>query len=226
MNYVLGRVLGFIFMFTLIKPLRIIYGIKKCSYKFDKDEMQKLQGRSMIIVSNHIKPRNKFLKLISIPYDAFMIRHFLLLNGIYSTALTSYDAGKVKRGEKVSSKKKRKEALIKGIVESIDCIPLNRNEKDETTTNELRKRIAKGNLGIGMFPEGTFYRGFRKNRKIFSGAAVLSKKYELPILVVYIKAYNLNAPCEIKMGGLISYELPSETISNTIREELNRLYKL
>jgi 1-acyl-sn-glycerol-3-phosphate acyltransferase len=108
----------------------------------------------------------------------------------------------------------------------MDVIPLNRNENDKTTSMHFKNRIAKGNLGIGMFPEGTWYRGFRKNRKIFPGAAVFARRYNLPILPIYLIAYNLNGKLELRIGELISNELSTEVISQKIREEFNRLYEL
>ncbi|MDX1959027.1 MAG: 1-acyl-sn-glycerol-3-phosphate acyltransferase [Leptospiraceae bacterium] len=226
MFYILGRFLGWVFFYTIIIPMRIQYGNRKCKFIYDEKQFNELNRNSLIIVSNHIKPRNKFLRLISMPYDAFILRAFLLRFGIYTTALTSYDAGKIRKGEKLSKSKYNKEQLIKGIVLSMDLIPLNRNERDDVTNEDIANRINLGNLGIGIFPEGTWFRGFRKNRKIFSGAAVLAKKYKMNILPIYLDAYNLKQDSEIRVGEMISMDLPSAEISASIRNQLNELYIL
>lgn len=113
--------------------------------------------------------------------------------------------------------------MVKGIVKSIDLIPLNRSESDPTTIKDFKRRIGRGNLGIGIFPEGTWYRGFRKSRKLYPGMVVLSKRYNLPIIPLYLDAYNLNKPIRLSVGNPI-WEVNDapETISY-IRSELIRL---
>ena len=50
----------------------------KCKY-FYTENIQKLNGQSFIVVANHIKPRSKFLRAISMPYDAYMLRRMFQL---------------------------------------------------------------------------------------------------------------------------------------------------
>ncbi|MCB1177686.1 MAG: 1-acyl-sn-glycerol-3-phosphate acyltransferase [Leptospiraceae bacterium] len=223
--YYFGRILGWIFMITIVKPMRIIYGKMQREDFFDKELMESLKGKSIIIVSNHIKPRNKFLKLITMPYDAYMIRNLFLNFGIKTTAFASYDGGKMKRGSKISKFKKGKERLVRGIVKSMDLIPLNRNEKDEITLKEVKKRLNRSSLGIGIFPEGSWYRGFRKSRKLYHGAGVYAKKFKLNILPVYLDAYNLKKNISLKIGELISFELSSEEITGLIGQQFKDMRK-
>lgn len=79
--------------------MRLKYGHKKVEIQNDHI-LRKLNGKSAILISNHIKPRNKFLKAITMPYDAFVIRGVLKRYGIYTTALTSYDSGVSNKGKK------------------------------------------------------------------------------------------------------------------------------
>jgi hypothetical protein len=221
--YYIGRIIGWFLMIALIKPMRFIYGIKKCDYE-NEHILKEFNGRSMIVVSNHIKPRNKFLRFISMPYDAFMIRHMLKKHGIYTTAMTSYDSGKrPKGGKKINSSKLRKEQLTKGIVTSMDLIPLNRNESDLKTIQEIKRRINAGNLGLGIFPEGTYFRGYRKSRKLHGGMAILSKRYNLPILPLFIDAYNLNQKARISIGNPIWEPMDAHLVSEYIAKEFLRL---
>jgi len=158
------------------------------------------------------------------PYDAFMIRHMLKLNGIYTTAMTSYDSGKRPKGSKRKNpSKNRKEQMIKGIVKSMDLIPLNRNESDPQTIKEIKNRIDAGNLGLGIFPEGTYFRGYRKSRKLHGGMAILSKRYNLPILPVFIDAYNLNQPSRISIGNPIWEPMDAHLVTEYIAKEFLRL---
>ncbi|TGK89438.1 1-acyl-sn-glycerol-3-phosphate acyltransferase [Leptospira bourretii] len=221
MFYYVGRSIGFVLMWIVVKPMRLKYGHKKVEIQNDHI-LRKLNGKSAILISNHIKPRNKFLKAITMPYDAFVIRGVLKRYGIYTTALTSYDSGVSNKGKK-RKWVHRKEQLVKGIVKSIDLIPLNRSESDPTTIKDFKRRIGRGNLGIGIFPEGTWYRGFRKGRKLYPGMVVLSKRYNLPIIPLFLDAYNLNKPIRLSVGNPI-WEVTDapETISY-IRSELIRL---
>ncbi|WP_246047099.1 lysophospholipid acyltransferase family protein [Leptospira ognonensis] len=221
--FLIGRLLGWILMIFLIKPMRLIYGNKRCVYE-NEHILKEFNGRSMIVVSNHIKPRSKFLRMISMPYDAFMIRHLLKLHGIYATAMTSYDSGKRTKGTRNGKPhKNRKEQLIKGIVKSMDLIPLNRNESDPHTIREIKHRIDAGNLGLGIFPEGTYFRGFRKSRKLHGGMAILSKRYNLPILPLFIDAYNSNKPGRISIGNPLWEPMDAHLVTEYIAKEFLRL---
>ncbi|MCT8334593.1 1-acyl-sn-glycerol-3-phosphate acyltransferase [Leptospira sp. 85282-16] len=221
MFYYVGRSIGFVLMWIVVKPMRLKYGNKKVEIQNDHI-LRKLNGKSIIFISNHIKPRNKFLKVITMPYDAFVIRGVLKRYGIYTTALTSYDSGIPNKGKK-RKWLYRKEQMVKGIVKSIDLIPLNRSESDPVTIKDFKRRINRGNLGIGIFPEGSWYRGFRKSRKLYPGMVVLSKRYNLPIIPLYLDAYNLNKPIRLSVGNPIWEVNDAPETINYIRSELIRL---
>ncbi|EOQ90158.1 acyltransferase domain protein [Leptospira yanagawae serovar Saopaulo str. Sao Paulo = ATCC 700523] len=224
MFYYVGRSIGFVLMWIVVKPMRLKYGNKKVEIQNDFI-LRQLNGKSMILISNHIKPRNKFLRIITMPYDAFVIRGVLKRYGIYTTALTSYDSGMGNKGKK-SKWLWRKEQLVKGIVKSIDLIPLNRNESDPVTIKDFQRRIKKGNLGIGIFPEGSWYRGFRKSRKLYPGMVVLSKRYNLPIVPMYLDAYNLNKPIRLTLGNPVWQVNDTTEVMGMIRTEFIRLNQL
>lgn len=221
MFYYVGRSIGFVLMWVVVKPMRLKYGNKKVEIQ-NEHILRKLNGKSIIFISNHIKPRNKFLKAITMPYDAFVIRGVLKRYGIYTTALTSYDSGIPNKGKK-RKWLHRKEQMVKGIVKSIDLIPLNRSESDPVTIKDFKRRIGRGNLGIGIFPEGSWYRGFRKSRKLYPGMVVLSKRYNLPIIPLYLDAYNLNKPIRLSIGNPIWEVTDAPETINYIRSELVRL---
>lgn len=224
MFYYVGRSIGFVLMWIVVKPMRLKYGNKKVEIQNDYI-LRQLNGKSIILISNHIKPRNKFLRIITMPYDAFVIRGVLKRYGIYTTALTSYDSGMGNKGRK-SKWLRRKEQVVKGIVKSIDLIPLNRNESDPVTIRDFQKRIKKGNLGIGIFPEGSWYRGFRKSRKLYPGMVVLSKRYNLPIVPMYLDAYNLNKPLRLTIGNPVWQVNDTNEVMAVIKSEFIRLNQL
>ncbi|XDD42390.1 lysophospholipid acyltransferase family protein [Leptospira sp. WS60.C2] len=224
MFYYVGRSIGFVLMWIVVKPMRLKYGNKKVEIQ-DDFVLRQLNGKSAIFISNHIKPRNKLLRLITMPYDAYVIRGVLKRYGIYTTALTSYDSGMANKGRK-SKWLRRKEQVVKGIVKSIDLIPLNRNESDPATIKDFQRRIKKGNLGIGIFPEGSWYRGFRKSRKLYPGMVVLSKRYNLPIVPLYLDAYNLNKPIRLSVGNPVWQVNDTTEVMGVIKTELIRLNQL
>ncbi len=215
--YYLGRLIGWVLFWTLIQPLRFVYGRKKCTYH-NLENLKSVQGTSFFVASNHIKPRSKFLKFISFPYDAFLARKMLLEQGFYSTALTSYDSpSRPKSKIKKFFVEKIKQQLAKGIVVSSDLIPLNRKSSDSETFLELSHRMKRRPTAIGVFPEGTWFRGFRKSRKMHNGVQVLSKRYNLPIVPIFIDAYNMNQEINIRIGEPI---LPNsnENVGDKIRD--------
>jgi 1-acyl-sn-glycerol-3-phosphate acyltransferase len=219
--YYLGRFIGWILFWTLIKPLRFIYGRKKCEY-LGLENLQELKGESFFVASNHIKPRNKFLRFVSFPYDAFLARKMLLTVDFYATALTSYDSPvrpKDKLGKLFVTHVK--EQLSKGIIMSSDLIPLNRKSSDSETFQILTARVRSIPTAIGIFPEGTWFRGFRSKRKMYNGSQVLSKRYNLPIVPIFINAYNMNQPIQIIVGKPI---LPGA--NENIGDKLRELYQL
>lgn len=220
MFYYVGRIIGWILFLFLIVPMRIYYNKKKGSY-IGLEKLNSLRGKSFFIASNHIKPRSKFLKWISIPYDAFVSRRMLLEVGIYATALTSYDS--LHRPKNKLAKffvEHIKEQLSKGIIISMDLIPLNRKSSDQATFQDLKRRLKEKPAAIGIFPEGTWFRGFRKNRKMFSGVAVLSKRYKLPIVPIFMDAYNMNKQITIFVGDVLEGKE-----ANQVCDKIRELYE-
>ena len=216
--YYLGRLIGLVLFIFLIVPMRIVYGRKKCRY-IGTEKLSGLQGRSFFVAANHIKPRSRFLKFISMPYDAYIARRMFLEFGFYSTALTSYDSpANPKSALGKFFTEKVKEQLTKGIVVSSDLIPLNRKKQDKITLADMRRMMNRRPSAIGIFPEGTWFRGFRKTRKLHPGVAVLSKRYEMPVVPVYIDAYNINGDISITVGDIVYDTKKGFTMLESIRE--------
>lgn len=221
MFYYVGRVIGWFLFIFLIVPMRMYYNRKTGKY-IGLEKLESLRGKSFFIASNHIKPRSKFLKWISIPYDAFVARRMLLEVGIYATALTSYDSPRRPKNKLAKwFVENVKEQLSKGIIVSMDLIPLNRKSSDQATFQDLKKRLQEKPAAIGIFPEGTWFRGFRKNRKMFSGVAILSKRYNLPIVPIYMDAYNMNKEITIIVGDILEGK---ET--NQVCDKIRELYEV
>lgn len=217
MFYYVGRVLGWIVFLLIILPMRVYYNRKGGKY-IGLEKLEALKGKSFFLAANHIKPRSKFLKWISIPYDAFVARRMLLEVGIYATAITSYDS--LHRPKNKLARffvEHVKEQLNKGIIVSLDLIPINRKASDQVTFQDLKKRLQEKPAAIGIFPEGTWFRGFRKNRKMFNGVAILSKRYNLPVVPVYIDAYNMNKEITILVGDILEGK-ETKQVCDKIRE--------
>ncbi|MCX8000307.1 MAG: 1-acyl-sn-glycerol-3-phosphate acyltransferase, partial [Leptospiraceae bacterium] len=111
--------------------------------------------------------------------------------------------------------------LSKGIIVSIDLIPLNRKASDQKTFQDLKKRLIEKPAAIGIFPEGTWFRGFRKSRKMFSGVAILSKRYALPIVPIYMDAYNMNKEIKIIVGDILEGDKTKK-----VGEKICELYEI
>ena len=223
--YIFGRFVGLLMFWLIVKPMRFLYDGKKTKL-LDTHHLEELKGKSFIIVGNHIKPRSKFLKGITLPYDSFIARGVLKKFGVYATALTSYDAGPTSSKAKKKKKTFRKDLLVKGIVESIDLIPLNRSESDPDTIRQFKKRLDAGNIAIGIYPEGTWFRGYRKARKFQNGLAILAKRYGLPVIPIYVHAYNLKKKTFLCFGKPVFNVDDSGAVGKFIKEEMNRMYEL
>ena len=218
--YIIGRITGLVLFWTLVKPMRYYWGRKTpCSY-YNNSTLSNLRGKSFLVVSNHIKPRSRFLKFVSMPYDAYVLRKMFQDSGVYTTAVTSYDAPTLSSsGPGKWIQTRLKFPMTRGIVESMDLIPLNRKKQDKKTAEEFRRRIQKKPGGIGMFPEGTWFRGFRANRKFFPGFAIFARRFKLPILPVYLNAYNSNGDFDARVGTLIEDVSDARATTELIRAQ-------
>lgn len=223
--YFVGRFIGYIIFLFIVNPMRFVFGRMECVYH-NTEELLGLKGKPFLVVANHIKPRSRFLRGITMPYDAYIMRKMFATHGIQTTAFTSYDS--VKRAKsKIAAFFKHyiKEPLIKGIVLSIDLIPLNRRVQDKTTRQDLKKRIQKGAVGIGIFPEGTWFDKFDPDRKLLPGMSIFGKRYDLPILPIYLNAYDLDAPIDIRIGKLINSSQDSKIVVARVKEQFKALHE-
>ena len=116
-----------------------------------------------------------------------------------------------------------KEPLTKGIVRSMDLIPLNRRKQDPKTTAEVRRRLREKPAGLGVFPEGTWFRGYRAERKLYGGAAVYAKRYNLPVLPFFINAYNMKGDIDIRVGELLENVDDAKLLMEQVRSQFNAL---
>lgn len=218
--YYIGRFIGYVLFILLIQPLRFVYNRRKCTY-YNTEILEHLKGKSFFVASNHIKPRSKFLRFVSFPYDAFIARKMFMDFGFSITAMTSYDAPRKAKSAFVQNFRKYfKDPLTKGIVESIDLVPVNRSEHDNSTIKNMKSRMAKQPTAFGIFPEGTWFRGFRNSRKLYSGVAIFSKRYDLPILPIYMNAYNMNGEIDIRVGNPIFNVSNPNEVMEAVRKEL------
>lgn len=221
--YIIGRALGLFLFSVIVAPMRLIFRKRDCAYH-NTQALHALRGKQFIAVSNHIKPRNKFLQWISMPYDAYIIRRMLQQYDIYATAFTSYDAlGSARSAFGKFMQTHFKEPLVKGIVKSLDLIPLNRKKHDPTTLRNMKKRLGGQGICIGLFPEGTWFRGFRTSRKMAGGMAVFSKRYNLPILPLYLNAYNLKGDIDVRIGNLIEDPEGQQAVVEKVRHQLHAM---
>lgn len=223
--YLVGRFFGYILFLIIVKPMRFTYNRMECTYH-NIEALLPLQDQPFLVVANHIKPKSKFLQGISMPYDGFLLRRMFAIHNIQTTAFTSYDSFSRATG-KISALIKHSimEPMIKGIVRSIDLIPLNRRKQDKATLVDLKKRLNKGGVGIGIFPEGTWFDNFDPNRKLQAGMSIFGKRYKLPILPVYVNAYDLDAPIDIRVGRLVDSKKDSKIVIDEIREQFEALHK-
>lgn len=217
--YYFGRFLGLVLFTIIVAPMRFFFRRRHCSYH-NVQVLKALQSSQFIAVCNHIKPRNKFLKMISMPYDAYIVRRMLQQYGIYSTAFASYDAlGTPRTKIGIFLYNYIKEPIMKGLVKSLDLIPLNRKKHDPGTLRNMRKRLKGQGIGIGIFPEGTWFRGFRSSRKLAGGMSIIAKRYGLPILPIFLNAYNLKGEIDVRVGDLIEKpDKPADTILEVRRQ--------
>ena len=217
--YFLGRLFGYIVHVLIVLPIRFVFNRKPAAYH-NTEELKLLQNKSFIIAANHIKPQSRFLRLISMPYDAYLLHRMFTLHGIQVTAFTSIDSYKRASSRFMSFLNHRiKEPLIKGIVKSLDLIPLNRRSQDKETTRDLRRRLEKGGFGVGIFPEGTWYDHYDPQRKLQSGMGVFGKRYKMPILPVYLNAYDLKGPIDIRIGRVVDPEKGSKEVVEEVRRQ-------
>ncbi|MCB1174862.1 MAG: 1-acyl-sn-glycerol-3-phosphate acyltransferase [Leptospiraceae bacterium] len=215
--------IGHILFLLIVVPMRAIYGAKRLDI-YDDQILEDLKNRSFIIVSNHILPKSRFLRAISMPYDAYLLRRMFLKHDIKVTAFTSIDSLQRPRSKLQGFwMHSMKEPLMKGLVVSLDLIPLNRRVHDNATQRDLRQRLDKGGIAVGIFPEGTMFTSFSTTRKLHAGMGVYAKRYDLPVLPVYLHAYNTSQPMFIRVGQLIAADTQKDEIVKLVRTQWNTL---
>ena len=221
--YIIGRVLGAFMQWFIKTPVRILYGLRSCNY-YNVENLTRFKGDNFVIVANHIKPRSRLLQNTFHPYDFHLLQKQLETYGFNITALATCDS--VRPGNFPAPGEMQKylnHTFIRGAIKSMGLIPIGRKALNLSSLKALQHRLKYKPGGIVIFPENTWHRGFRKSRKLYPAAAIFAKRFNLPILPVFINAYNLHAPIDIRIGKLFFPVEKTNQVLEEIRTQLNAL---
>lgn len=186
------------------------------------ENLESLKDRVYLIVANHIKPQETTAQNSGISPDAFIISNLVKeFNNQELKIIQKSDDGWWSENEiKRSFQKNIGQPFGEGFTKGLGNIPIRKNpgSLNREFTSLVEKTIEDGNPLL-IFPEGNWHEDFNPDedgRDIKPGAAHLAKKFNLPILPVYINgadSWDKDKIDKVRVAFGPSF-MPSEELEN------------
>lgn len=186
------------------------------------ENLESLKDQAYLIVANHVKPQETNAQDSGISPDAFIISNLVKeFNNQELKIIQKSDDGWWSENEgKRNFQKNISQPFGEGFTKGLGNIPIKKNpgSLNREFTSLVEKSIEDGNPLL-IFPEGNWYKDFNpdeNDRDIKPGAAHLAKKFNLPILPVYIKgadSWNKDKISKIRVSFGQSF-MPSEELED------------
>lgn len=153
-----------------------------------RENLEKLKGKSYLVVANHLKPKETAAQMTGVSPDAFV-----LSNAVQETneqelkIINKSDDGWRAEGVYKHVQNFLK-PLGKGFSEGMGTIPIYKNPGsfNREFLKAVEQAVADGKP-ILIFPEGDWYEDFDPSHTLQTGAAHLAKKFGLEIVPAYIR---------------------------------------
>jgi len=191
--------------------------------------LESLKWKPFILAVNHLKPTNSIDQQSQLSPDAFVIEKIIrdILNEKLNI-IAKCDDGWWSENFYRYFQEYISQPLWKWIIDGLGFIPIYKNPGtfNRSFLKKIKKTIEK-NEPILIFPEWHRYDDFNPENNIESGTSHISTKYNIPILVVYIKWANKwdpNIDVEVNFSEAFTpEELSLEEINNLIKSKLTKL---
>lgn len=156
------------------------------------ENLNEMKDRPCLLVSNHLKPTSGAAEQSQLSPDAFVIQRVIEQNiGITPRIVAKVGDGWWSKNAWYRAFQEKSIPVLKKLMISVNFLPVNKNPGSTNVDffHETEKAKNNGN-SILIFPEGHWYEDFSEDHEMSEGAALLAKKYDLPIIPVYIKNAN------------------------------------
>jgi len=156
------------------------------------ENLSEAKNRSCLFVCNHLKPVSAISKQSQLSPDAFVLQHVVeQATGVSPKIIAKAGDGWWSKNEWYRAFQEKSLPIIRELMTSAGLLPINKNPGTSNIDffHEARKVKNDGDSMV-IFPEGNWYSDFSVDHPLSEGAALLAKKYDLPIIPVYIKNAN------------------------------------
>lgn len=156
------------------------------------ENLSEMKDKPFLLVSNHLKPASATAEQSQLSPDAFVIQHIVeKYTGITPRIVAKVGDGWWSKNAWYRAFQEKSIPVLKRLMLSAGLLPVNKNPGSSNIDffHQTEKARNSGN-SILIFPEGHWYEDFNKEHPLSDGAAMLAKKYNLPIIPIYIKNAN------------------------------------
>lgn len=209
--------------------------VKKFEIKCSGEEcLKKLDGQPYILAANHIKPKNILLRSIGLSSDSFVIRRVVKEESQRTPNAIANVTGKIRKIPIVGFIDNIWSSFREGLMEGAGFVPVKMKRGKESAgfnrnfVKKFRESIERGEPII-IFPQGRWDKDFNPKREFETGAATLARRYDLPVVPVYIhggRSWSSKEKASVSFGQIIRPEgKTKEEITGEIKENIGHLHE-
>ena len=189
------------------------------------ENLKELEGRPYILAANHIKPRNILMQAMGLSPDSFVIGRVVREESQRAPTAIANVTGKIRRIPILGYIDKILSPFREGVMEGAGFIPVKMRRGGEPSgfnrnfIEKFREAVDRKEPII-IFSQGRWDKDFDPEREFETGTATLAKKYDLPIVPVYIKggrSWSSKERVSVNIGQIID---PAEKTKEEITDEI------
>lgn len=199
---------------------------------FGKEVLKELGGKPYLLAANHIKPKNILMQAIGLSPDSFIIRRVVKEETQRTPNAIANVTGKIRKIPIIGQIDRIWSPLKEGIMEGAGFIPVKMKRGghpagfNRNFVEKFRDAVERKEPVI-IFPQGPWDKDFNPEKEFETGTGHLAKKYDLPVVPVYIKggrSWSAKEKASVDFGEIIQPENKTkEEITGEIKESLVRL---
>lgn len=231
-RFTVTRKVGLILGEKVLRPLANLEGRRVGRFEIHAlgtENLQGLEERPFLLVANHLIPDTAISQEMGNSPDAFVIER-VVRKAIQRKPLivVKSDSGWWSANQAIRKMQKAYQPFGQALMEGAGFVPILKNPGSRNA-NFLRvvDRLVGCGQSLLIFPEGDWYTDFSPDHYIEPGAAHLSKKYNLPIVPIYIRgatSWKSGTKVDVVIGEAFEAIGKSRSeINEQIRESLSNL---
>ncbi len=194
--------------------------------------LKELEGKPYLLAANHIKPKNILMQAIGLSPDSFVIKRAVEEETQRTPNAIANVSGKIKKIPIIGQIDKLWSPFREGIIEGMGFIPvkMKRGGKPAGFNRNFVEKfrdVVERKEPVIIFPQGHWDKNFNPEKEFETGTGHLARKYDLPVVPVYIKggrSWSAKEKASVDFGGIIQPEdKTKEEIMDEIKESLVHL---